>query len=510
MRAGGGTTVPRQEKSATYLLHPGLVFAALFLLCAVPVSFSTILPLVDYPNHLARMYLLATLPSWSTLQTFYAIDWHPVPNLAMDAVVPVLSQVMPIIWAGKVFVLLTFLLMAGGVAAVHRILFGRWTLWPCLAFLLLYNRVFLWGFLNYLFGVGLALCGFAVWLALRERHPAIRVLVGAAFALATYFAHLAAYGVFGLLVLGYEAGALWRRRATLTEFATQLLLAGLPFVPVFAVLALGSAASLSGGIHFASPWRKFDMPFSIFDNYNRPFDIACFALAIGGLAVAFRRHWIKLEPGMALPLILLGLAFLLVPSQLFTASGADHRLPLVFAIALISATSWVGPRPRTERRFLACAGVLFFVRLGVVAVNWHASEREYAGALAAFDSVPVGSRIAVAYPGTAIHAGGTPLVHLPVWAIAERQAFVPTLLASPAQQPVVLQPPYRELADLLPPGKLWNAFMGKAPLSEAQREALDRCDFVVFIDAKPFRLVDAGGLEPAYLDPRLQLYRLAH
>jgi hypothetical protein len=266
---------------------------------------------------------------------------------------------------------------------------------------------------------------------------------------------------------------------------------------------------LSGGIHFASPWRKFDMPFSIFDNYDRPFDIACFALAIVGLAVAFRRHWIKLEPGMGLPLLLLGLAFLLVPSQLFTASGADHRLPLVFALALISATSWAGPRP-TEWRFLACAGLLFLVRLGVVAVNWYASERDYAGALAAFDSVPRGSRIAIAYPGTAIHAGGTPLVHLPVWAIAEREAFVPTLLASPAQQPVVLQPPYRELADLLPPGKLWNAFMGKAPLSTAQREALERYDFVVFTDAKPFRLIDTGGLEPAYQDPRLQLYRLAH
>ena len=35
-------------------------------------------------------------------------------------------------------------------------------MWPLLAFLLLYNRMFLWGFLNYLFGVGVALIGVAL------------------------------------------------------------------------------------------------------------------------------------------------------------------------------------------------------------------------------------------------------------------------------------------------------------------------------------------------------------
>lgn len=499
----------QQEKSAAYWPHPGLVFAALFLLCAVPVSLGTILPLVDYPNHLARMYLLTHLPSSPTLQTFYAIDWHPVPNLAMDAVVPLLSRIVPLVSAGKIFVLLTFLLLAGGAAGLHRVLFGRWTLWPCLAFLLLYNRVLLWGFLNYLFGIGLALCGFAAWVALRERHWAIRIAVGTVFALATYFSHLAAYGVLGLLVVGYEAGALWRRRAQLAECAVALVVAGLPFIPALVVLA-GSASALSGQISFGSPWRKLDMPFSIFDNYSRPFDVACFVIAVVGLVVAFRRRWIRLEPSMALPLLLLGLAFLALPSQLFTASGADHRLPLVLALVLVGATSWVEPRPRTERRFLACAGLLFIVRLGVVAANWHASDRDYGEILAAFDGIPVGSRIAVAYPGTAIHAGGTPLVHLPVWAIAEREAFATTLLASPAQQPVVFQPRYRELADLLPPARLWNAFRGGAPLDAPQRAALERCDFVIFTDAKPFRLTDANGLAPTYLSPRLQLYRLTH
>jgi hypothetical protein len=475
----------------------------------MPVLPSTILPLLDYPNHLARMYVLAHLPESATLQTYYAIDWHALPNLAMDATVPFLSRIVPLVWAGKIFVLATFLLLAGGTALLHRALFGRWTLWPCLAFLLLYNRVLLWGFLNYLFGVGLALCAFASWVALRERPAALRALVSAGLCIAIYFSHLVAYGVYGLLILGYEAGVLWRRRAPLIQWTGDLATAGLPFVPPLAILVLGGAGTGSGAISFGSPWRKLDLLFSVFDNYSRPFDVACFVLVIAALAFAFWRRWIRVEPSMALPLALLALTYLILPSQLFTASGADHRLPLVMALVGIAATEWVGP-DSLERRFLAGTLVLFLLRLGIVAANWHASDREYARALSAFDTIPIGSRIAVAHSSAALHAGGTPLAHLPVWAIAQREAFVPTLFAFPTQQPVVLNQPYKDLAAQLPPERLWNALTATRPLDPAQRDALRQYDFVMLVDAKPFSLPTTEGLEPVYTDARVEIYRLKH
>ncbi len=511
MRALRGTTALHQGSSATGSPRPALVFAALFVLAAIPVSLGTILPLLDYPNHLARMYLLTHLRDSPALQTYYAIDWHPVPNLAMDATVPLLSRIVPLVWAGKIFVLATFLLLTGGAALLHRALFGRWSLWPFLAFLLLYNRVFLWGFLNYLFGVGLALCAFAAWVALRERAAGIRATVSGVFCLAIYFSHLAAYGIYGSLILGFEVGLLWRRRAPLLRWAADLATAGLPLVPPLAILLIGSPGTASGAISFGSPWRKLDLLFSVFDNYSRPFDVACFVLAVGAVAFAYWRGWIRLAPSMALPLALVALAYLALPSQLFTASGADHRLPLAIALVGIAATSWVGPDPLNERRFLAGALVLFLLRLGVVVASWQASDREYASALAGFDAVPTGSRIAVAFPAAALHAGGTPLAHLPVWAIAQRQAFVPTLAAFPTQQPVVLEHPYKELAATLPPERLWNALLARgSPLDPVQREAFERYDFVVLIDAKPFNLAAIDGLEPIYTDARVQIFRLAH
>src|SRR5579885_2635538 len=105
------------NSAATGFPRFALIFSALFVLSALPVALSDLLPLVDYPNHLARMYILAHLPTSPTLQAFYAVEWRPIPDLAMDSIVPTLSRVVPLIWAGKLFVLLTFLLLTGGVAA---------------------------------------------------------------------------------------------------------------------------------------------------------------------------------------------------------------------------------------------------------------------------------------------------------------------------------------------------------------------------------------------------------
>ena len=93
------------------------LFAALFLLSLVPLTLTGVLPLVDYPNHLARMDILARLPQAPVLQSYYALAWRPIPDLAMDLLVPPLLRMVPLLLAGKLFVALTFFLLAAGPAA---------------------------------------------------------------------------------------------------------------------------------------------------------------------------------------------------------------------------------------------------------------------------------------------------------------------------------------------------------------------------------------------------------
>jgi hypothetical protein len=480
------------------------LFAALFVLAALPVLRSAIPPLVDYPNHLARMAILAHLAQDATLQQFYVLAWRPVPNLAMDALVPPLLAVLPLEAAGRVFVLLTFLLLAGGVALVHRALYGRWSAWSLLVFLVLYNRLLLWGILNYLFGLGLAFCALAAMLALRER-PAWRAAAGVVIALLLYFAHLMALGVYAVLLLGVEATTL--RRAPLATLR-RLAIAGAPFVLPLAILLAGGGGE-GGPVAFTPLSRKPDLLFSVFDLYHRPFDVACFALAVAGIGVALWRRWLALAPALMLPLVLLAILYVVIPTQMMGASGIDRRLPLALALLICSGIAWIAPRPGLERAFLAVAAVLFLARLATVGASWEASDREYRPLLASLDSLPSGSRLAVAAPPEATNVQATPLVHLPVLAAAQRDAFVPTLFAFRGQQPVAFTPTYAALAQATSPDHLWHGFVDGPPLGPAGRALLARYDYIVFTGVRPFALADLAGLVPVFLAPRFQLFRVA-
>lgn len=489
--------------------HFALLFIVLFALAAVPVFSCGILPLVDYPNHLARMGLIARLPHDPGLNRFYALDWRPIPDLAMDVLVPPLLHLMPLEWAGKLFVLASFLLLAGGAALVHRVVFARWSPWPLVAFLVLYNRVLLWGMLNDLFGLGLALSAFAAMIALARRAVWLRLLVGTVFAVAVYGAHLAAFGIYGVLWLGHEAAPLLDRDRR-GDGASRLVVAALPFLVPLALLPLAAAAPGNGMVHFAL-LRKPDLLFSVFDLYHRPFDVACFVIVVAALGLAYWCGWLVLARQLRLPLALLGLAYLVMPSDIMGATGVDRRLPLALALVLAGGSAWTLTGPWRERAFLAGAALMLLLRLGTVEASWLASGREYRTLLAGLDAIPRASRVAVAFPSAAINVQATPLVHFAVLAAARRDAFVPTLFARPTQQPVVLRQPWRALAARTSPNGLWDAFAsGAAPLAAAGRATLSHYDYIIFAGLRPFAPADTSGLQPVFIAPRFRIYRLAH
>ena len=194
-----------------WVLVAGL-FMVLLAIAVVPIWSVRIPPLVDYPNHLARMHILSSRNQSIFLQQYYEIRWAILPNLGMDLVVPPLVSLVPVEHAGRVFLSLIFCLLAGGVVALHRVVHDRWSLWPLLAMLFLYNSVFLWGFLNYLFGLGLSLWVFAAWLVWRNQ-PAVRLIpIFSVFASALFFSHLFALGVYAIAVGAYELGQSWKMR----------------------------------------------------------------------------------------------------------------------------------------------------------------------------------------------------------------------------------------------------------------------------------------------------------
>src|SRR6202011_4931609 len=75
-----------------------------------PIWSVTFPPLLDYPNHLARSFVLAHLndPEF-TFNRFYRADWGAYPYLGMDASLAILGRLFSIETAGRVFLSLCVL-----------------------------------------------------------------------------------------------------------------------------------------------------------------------------------------------------------------------------------------------------------------------------------------------------------------------------------------------------------------------------------------------------------------
>jgi hypothetical protein len=484
-----------------------LAFCLGLALACVPV-FSTVLPpILDYPNHLGRMHILAEGGTSAVLDQFYRLRWAPLPNLAMDLIVPPLTAMMSLDLAGKLFLVLIFTLTAGGAAWLNRVLHGHWSYWSLAPFLLLYNRILLWGFLNYLFGLGVALCGVALWLALAQASAGRRIAVSSVVALAVYLSHISAFAVYALLLAGIEAGpalALIRRRVA-RPLLTRLAIAGAQFVLPAGLILLGWGQGAAGSIAF-NYRRKPDLLFSIFDNYDRSFDVACFVLFIGLLLVLGFRRQLGLAPAMRGSLALVTGFYLVLPSQMMSGSGADHRLPVAIFLVLLAATAPRLPKPGA---FYAGLALLFVLRLTVVEQVWAGSDAAYGRDLAALDTLPQGARLAVAWPGGAIQAGRVPELHVPVLAVARRNAFVPTLFAYAAQQPVALTPEFAALAEVSGQTPLWTALVEHAQTPpEPLLGALKSYDYIVFVDRAPFQVPLSACLAPIDQGTTFQLFAI--
>ena len=102
------------------------------------------------------------------------------------------------------------------------------------------------------------------------------------------------------MIAGYEFGQIWLLRKRVGPVIRDLVIGGAAFLPALALMAQNSS---TGRIIYANPLRKLDLLFSVFDNYSRPFDVACFVLVVLAVAVAYWRRWVRLAPAMVLPLL---------------------------------------------------------------------------------------------------------------------------------------------------------------------------------------------------------------
>ncbi|HVH75913.1 MAG TPA: hypothetical protein VM755_13445 [Stellaceae bacterium] len=420
---------------------PGL-YALFGLLTISPLFWVRVPALVDYPNHLARMWILAQHGQFPALSANYLVAWRILPDLAMDLIVPPLTRIISIETAGRVFVALTMLALIAGTATLHRVLNGRWALWPLWSALFVYNAVLFWGFLNCLFGVGACLFALAGWIATHEWRMAPRILVFAGVASLLLLLHLFAFGLYGLSVALYEIGERIRtRRLSLPSFLS-LIAAGLQFLPGMALWYVslehsGSTVTTYGSL--ADKLYALISPFA-FGYLPVPFDGAVGLLAVAFLGLALPSRSLRVAAQFRIPLAGLALAALVMPNVLSGSWGADMRLPVALPFLLIAASRFTAPQPRAAVIFAAFALAVLGLRVWSVTQSW----RDYDGRFAEFRSaarvIAPGSRLMIVerlasgriMPLVGVPAGFAVLqrvafIHMAALSVIDRSAFVPYL-----------------------------------------------------------------------------------
>src|SRR5262249_43917027 len=135
---------------------------------------------------------------------WYEFGSFLLPNVGMDVVVLGLAQFFPVTVAGHIFLALILGLMLSGCMALYRGVHGPFSFWPLLAALFLFNWIWLFGFVNYLFGVGLMLWAAGLWIGMHHAPSWRRFLYGTISAVTLFFCHLVALGLYAVIVAGYE------------------------------------------------------------------------------------------------------------------------------------------------------------------------------------------------------------------------------------------------------------------------------------------------------------------
>ncbi|CAN7142774.1 hypothetical protein LJR225_000050 [Phenylobacterium sp. LjRoot225] len=431
------------------------------LVSVAPLLVVDVPAVLDYPNHLARFFILAH-PDDPILAQMYAPRWALLPNLGMDVLGRALLSVVPPHVGGRILLGLSLLAPLAGAALYARAAFGRWTWWSLGAGTIAFNGIFFLGFMNFLLSLGVALAGAAAWRVCRRgQRPNIVALTGALAAFTAFFCHLFGFAYFAVLIAAEEAETLLRLRkdGQLTRrrmLSTATLLAA-ALGPTLALYVLSRRPTEDDGLVWC--WRAKDLQWLMpFMGYDRWVTIGSAVVASGVIVLIWRRS--RRAGGVALAFATLIVAFLFAPFSAAGGTFVDTRFPLMAALLLFA-----GLTPQLSRRAAMAVGIAFALlivgRSAHVTTNWQGRARDLADLRTSLAYIEPGSKILPVltdWPVKPPPRDGRVLPnvapldgHLGAIVVIERRAFWPLLFADPSQQPLRVKPPYDQLAQSLNP-----------------------------------------------------------
>lgn len=426
-RLGVGAGIPCDEipHQAQWWQSPAFL-AALVLLSALPLLWPDIPPLVDLPGHMGRYAIQTGIDHSPSLSRFYAFEWTLMGNLGVDLLVVPLAHLFGLELATKLIVLTIPPLTTIGLLWIAYEGHGRIPPTALFALPFAYNYPFMFGFVNSALSAAFALIAAALWIRFgRQGRLHARALLFVPISLCIWVTHVFGWGVLGLMAFGAEYARLREAKGTaakaFVEAGFQCIALALPLL-LMLVWRSGGVAGETGD-WFNLPAKLSWLLLALHDRW-RIFDIVSVAAVIFLLMEGSGKR-MEAAPTLAVPAILLFLAFLLMPRILLGSAYSDMRLaPVAFAVALVSLRPARDAAPGFMRFLLVAGGIFLAVRTGANTVSLALFDRDYGRELAALDHVPRGARL-VSFVGKSCDpvAASSRLDHLPALALVRREAF---------------------------------------------------------------------------------------
>lgn len=423
--ASGDQAVGARPVSKLDSVIPFVAAAVILAAVLVPIWRDRLPPLVDYPTHAARAFVLSRPAGSGGVLDYYSPDWIPVPNLGVDLVLSTLMRFTDPWTASCLFLSAVVVVLLGGGIAWARSLGAPWPM-ACLPAIALGDTWYRMGFVNYVLGIGIAAWAMAAWVRWRGLPPRTLVARGAAVAAGLAVVHLLAALVFVLIAAAYawfegsrrRPVAAWAWWAVPAAFVcSALALAGLGKTPwnwhakLLALQGLGRwfgagppdwNSQILGGLLLAGLAL-------IFATRAAPRLVAWTLAAGAALGPSFAGGTAFSSERLTLPMMLV-----LAVHAHQTRLRAENVWPLMAIVALLTLNQAEADVAESDRGKAALATVRRHVRLGdtVFTFEFGIPER------------PTTSRAHL---------------HFADWLVFDG-VFVPQLFAKPGQQPLRFMP----------------------------------------------------------------------
>jgi len=447
------------------------VVTCAILVSVIPATLVRIPPILDYPNHYVRLWLITGGARLPPVARMYAVDWtYASTNIAIDLVAWALKGIAPVSVIGPIVLMLAIILRPLGIILLGQTLYksARW--WHVLCFVLAWNWVLIAGYLNFEISLGLAMLGAAVDVRWTKYGHAVLVPLRIAISGVVLVAHPFGLIFYAALLVGLAFGESFApllSACNLRRAILRIFISCLPtLVPVVALVML--APVLPGGHDkghpFVTTWQEPTVSAHVsmlligLKTYNVSIDAIFGTILALPVLIALIHNRLRIHAGLLVVTIVLTVAALLMPSMIFGIAGVDTRLPGMIALSFSVA---VLPDFRFSRRVAACAiataMLVVAARSAWIGRIWLERQADFASLSRALQQVPQGAAILplehmpsaqdLTRAPVGRFLGNNPLFwHYPTLAIMDRRDFEPTLFAAAGQQPIRVLPPWNALA----------------------------------------------------------------